>query len=123
MKNKFVEYFSRISPLSEEEAKGIEDGMCIKTFKKGTVLLKEGQLSVDTYFILEGCIREFIVIDGEDKTTNFFIKPPNLQIDKFINNFLQKSLSCKYGNTSQGELYHFTEINTILIFPQVLIWE
>ena len=72
MKNKFVEYFSRISPLSEEEAKGIEDGMCIKTFKKGTVLLKEGQLSVDTYFILEGCIREFIVIDGEDKTTNFF---------------------------------------------------
>ena len=63
MKNKFVEYFSRISPLSEEEAKGIEDGMCIKTFKKGTVLLKEGQLSVDTYFILEGCIREFIVIE------------------------------------------------------------
>ncbi|MBK7850641.1 MAG: Crp/Fnr family transcriptional regulator [Bacteroidetes bacterium] len=72
MKNKFVEYFSRISPLSEEEAKGIEDGMCIKTFKKGTVLLKEGQLSVDTYFILEGCIREFVVIDGEEKTTNFF---------------------------------------------------
>lgn len=72
MKNKFVEYFSRISPLSEEEVKGIEDGMCIKTFKKGTVLLKEGQLSVDTYFIIEGCIREFVVMDGEEKTTNFF---------------------------------------------------
>lgn len=72
MKDKFVKYFSRISPLSEEEAKGIKEGMCIKTFKKGTILLKEGQLSVDTYFILEGCIREYVVMNGEEKTTNFF---------------------------------------------------
>ena len=35
-------------------------------------MLKEGQISVDTYFILEGCVREFIVVDGEEKTTNFF---------------------------------------------------
>ncbi|MFN0174601.1 MAG: Crp/Fnr family transcriptional regulator [Saprospiraceae bacterium] len=46
--------------------------MVIKAFKKGAYLLKEGQISVDTYFILEGCIREFIVTDGEEKTTNFF---------------------------------------------------
>ncbi|MBP6334225.1 MAG: Crp/Fnr family transcriptional regulator [Bacteroidia bacterium] len=72
MKNKFVEYFSKISPLTEEETKGIEEAMCVKTFKQGTILLKEGQLSIDTYFILEGCIREYVLIDGEDKTTNFF---------------------------------------------------
>jgi CRP-like cAMP-binding protein len=72
MKNKFVNYFSRISPLSEEEANGIKAGMCIKTFKKGTILLEEGQRSVDTYFILEGCIREYVVTDGEEKTTHFF---------------------------------------------------
>lgn len=46
--------------------------MIVREFKRGTVLLKEGQLSVDTYFILEGCIREYILIDGEEKTTNFF---------------------------------------------------
>jgi CRP-like cAMP-binding protein len=72
MKEKFVNYFSRISPLSEEEAKGIEEGMRIEIFKKGTVLLKEGQISVDTYFILEGCIREYVIRDGDEKTTNFF---------------------------------------------------
>lgn len=72
MENRFVNHFSKISPLSEEEAKGIKEGMCIKTFKKGTILLKEGQQSIDTYFILEGYIREFIVTDGEEKTTNFF---------------------------------------------------
>ena len=72
MHHKFVQYFSRISPLSEAESKAIEENMVVKTFKKGAYLLKEGQISVDTYFILEGCIREFIVTDGEEKTTNFF---------------------------------------------------
>jgi CRP-like cAMP-binding protein len=72
MSNKFVEHFSRISPLSTEEADAIADGMVVRECKKGTVLLREGQLSVDTYFILKGCIREYILIDGEEKTTNFF---------------------------------------------------
>ena len=38
---------------------------------KGTAP-EEGQVSVDTYFILEGCIREYIMVDSEEKTTNFF---------------------------------------------------
>lgn len=72
MSNKFVEHFSRISPLSTEEADVISKSMVVRDFKKGTILLKEGQVSVDTYFILNGCIREYILIDGEEKTTNFF---------------------------------------------------
>lgn len=70
--NKLVKHFSRISPLSEEEAKAITESMRIETFKKGTVLLKAGQIAIDTYFILEGCIREYIVTNEEEKTTNFF---------------------------------------------------
>lgn len=72
MYNKFVNYFSKVSPLSEAESNAIAESMSIKIFKKGEFLLKEGQISIDTYFIMEGCVREYIVIDGEDKTTNFF---------------------------------------------------
>jgi len=72
MDNKFVNYFSRISPLTEAESNAIAENMCVKTFQKGAFLLKEGQVSIDTYFILEGLVREYIVIDGEEKTTNFF---------------------------------------------------
>lgn len=72
MENKFISYFSKISQLSVEESNAIAESMCIKTFKKGDYLLKEGQKSIDTYFIMEGCVREYIVIDGEEKTTNFF---------------------------------------------------
>jgi CRP-like cAMP-binding protein len=88
MKSKFINHFSKISPLSAEEVKGIEEGMSIKTFKKGTVLLKEGQVSVDTYFILEGCIREYVMVDGEEKTTNFFTEE---QWVISLNNFGPKS--------------------------------
>ncbi len=72
MDNKFVNYFSRQTSLSVPEANAIAENMCIKTFKKGDFLLKKGQISIDTYFIMEGCVREYLVIDGEEKTTNFF---------------------------------------------------
>lgn len=72
MKQKFVDYFSKISPLSKEEAKTILDNMSIKTFKKGEYLLKEGQMTLDTFFILKGCVREYMNVDGEEKTSNFF---------------------------------------------------
>jgi CRP-like cAMP-binding protein len=72
MHEKFVNYFSRISTLSSEESEAILTSMQTKAFKKGEYLLKEGQISANTYFVLEGCIREYILLDGEEKTTNFF---------------------------------------------------
>ena len=72
MENKFVNYFSRISPLSKEESDAIAQSMQTKSFKKGDHLIREGQISTRTYFILEGCIREYILTEGEEKTTNFF---------------------------------------------------
>ncbi|MEZ5059844.1 MAG: Crp/Fnr family transcriptional regulator [Saprospiraceae bacterium] len=72
MQKKFVNYFSKISPLSKDEAEAISNSMQTKTFQKGDFLLKEGQISVSTFFILEGCVREYLLSDGEEKTTNFF---------------------------------------------------
>lgn len=88
MQNKFVDYFSRISPLSEEESKGIAESMRTKTFKKGEHLLREGQVGVSTYFVLEGCVREYILTDGEEKTTNFFTEE---QWAISLNSFTQTS--------------------------------
>lgn len=72
VENKFVSYFSRISPLSKEESEAIAESMQTKTFKKGDYLLQEGQISANTYFILEGCVREYLLTNGDEKTTNFF---------------------------------------------------
>lgn len=72
MEEKLLQYFQRIMPLSQEEIEGIVATMTIKQFKKGTVLLKEGQISTEVYFVLEGCVRQFYLVDGEEKTNNFF---------------------------------------------------
>lgn len=59
-------------PLSEEEIRDIVETMTIRQYKKGTVLLKEGQISTEVYFVLEGCVRQYYLVDGDEKTNNFF---------------------------------------------------
>ena len=72
MEHSIVTYFSQITTLTAEEAKALKEGMVVTRLKKDTLLLREGQISIDTYFILEGCIRQYCLVDGEEKTTNFF---------------------------------------------------
>lgn len=68
----FVELMSQLTRLTEEEKLDIENAFSIETFEKGTYLLKEGQIARDSYYIIEGCMREYELMDGEEKTTGFF---------------------------------------------------
>jgi len=86
MHQKLLNYFSRIMPLSDEEADAIAETMTIKEYPKGTILLREGQISTEAYFVLEGCVRQYHIVDGEEKTSNFFT---NEQWVLSINSFSQ----------------------------------
>lgn len=66
------DFISRYVSLSKEEKKFILSLDIFRTVKKGTILLKEGQLSKESYLVLKGCIRTYYNVDGEEKTTNFF---------------------------------------------------
>lgn len=86
MQTKLIAYFSKIMPLSTEEIKAIVDSMHIETFKKGTILLKEGQISVESYFVLQGCVRQYYLVEGEEKTSNFFTEEQwAISINSFTN--------------------------------------
>ncbi|PWA10544.1 Crp/Fnr family transcriptional regulator [Flavobacterium laiguense] len=93
MDNKLLKYFSGIMPLSEEESAAIAETMCIQKYKKGSILLKEGQISTEAYFVLEGCVRQYFLVDGEEKTTNFFTEE---QWVISINSFSQNSPSTHF---------------------------
>ena len=69
MENILFDFISKYISLSEDEKSTIVALDIFRNFKKGTILLKEGQHSVDGYFVLKGCIRTFYIIDGEEKTT------------------------------------------------------
>ena len=65
-------YFSKFHPLSEEEKAIIRKGTEISEIKKGVILLKEGVIPKDNYFIVKGCVRQYYLKDGAEKTANFF---------------------------------------------------
>lgn len=58
--------------LTDEEVNIIVDNANIKSYKKGTLLLREGQVAKECYFVLKGLVREYYIVDGEEKSTNFF---------------------------------------------------
>lgn len=72
MKNKLFDFISNYILLTEEEKNALLDLDIFHEVKKGTILLKEGQLSKESYFVLKGCLRIFYIIDGEEKTTAFY---------------------------------------------------
>ena len=78
MENILFDFISKYISLSEYEKSTMMSLDIIHTFKKGTILLKEGQHSVDGYFVLKGCVRTFYIIDGEEKTTEFYTEMEGL---------------------------------------------
>lgn len=67
-----VDYVAQIAPLSDAEIETIFEMVNIQSYKKGKVLLREGQVGNVCYFVLQGCVRQYYLVDGIEKTTNFF---------------------------------------------------
>jgi CRP-like cAMP-binding protein len=72
MENEIVKYLSKYVPITDEIERAINESAFIKNFKKGTILLKEGNISNECYFILKGCIRSYYKRDGEEITVEFY---------------------------------------------------
>lgn len=58
--------------LRVEEKQLIIDNADIREFKKGAVLLREGQTATQCYLVLKGCVRAYYVVDGEERSTDFY---------------------------------------------------
>lgn len=86
MENIIFDFISKYITLSEKEKKEFILINTFKSYKKGTILLKEGELSDKSYFVLQGCLRSFYLVDGEEKTTAFYTEMegihPQCAIDK-----------------------------------------
>jgi CRP-like cAMP-binding protein len=86
MQEKIFGFVAKYITLSEDEKKDFIQLNTFKSFKKGTVLLKEGEISDDCYFILQGCVRVYYIVDGEEKTTEFYTEldgiNPHCAVDK-----------------------------------------
>ncbi|MFY0674774.1 MAG: Crp/Fnr family transcriptional regulator [Bacteroidia bacterium] len=66
---RFIETFTH---LNDEEKQFMMDSYEVKELKKGAVLLEEGKVTTDSFIVLEGCVRKYRIVNGEEKTTDFF---------------------------------------------------
>lgn len=72
MQDILFDFISKYITLTEDEKNALLSLNLFHSVKKGTILLKEGQLSQESYFVLKGCLRVYYSIDGEEKTTAFY---------------------------------------------------
>jgi len=72
MENEIVKYLSKYMTISKELEEAIIESAFIRSYKKGTILLEEGKISNECYFVIKGCIRSYYINNGNEMTTDFF---------------------------------------------------
>ncbi len=97
MKDILISYMKRFTDISESELESMAADIPIEEFKKGTILLHQGEVPKKCYFILKGCVRQFAVDEtGRETTANFFTEEQSVTI--FNQHSVEKeskySLSC-----------------------------
>ena len=81
MNNRLINYLQKITKLSSYESNLLSESMVEKQLKKGSFLIKEGQYENDSFFVAEGLVRQYKLVEGNEITTNFFNE------DQWIINF------------------------------------
>ncbi len=64
--------FNDLGSFGKDEIDAALELIEIKSLKKGGHLLREGDVSAKTYSIISGCVRQYYLVDGEEKTTFFY---------------------------------------------------
>ena len=91
-----INYISKYISLSDEEMRIVREQNLIRQYKKNEVLLAEGELATECYFILSGCVRAYYLIDGEERNTAFYIENKTITpISYQTHSFSEYYLSCR----------------------------
>ncbi|MBP0723648.1 Crp/Fnr family transcriptional regulator [Bacillus sp. RG28] len=81
MKEILLKYLTRFTTLNEEEKKSILKDILVQEYKKGTLLLRQGEVPTKCYFILKGCVRQYSIDEmGREFTSNFYTEEQSISI-------------------------------------------
>lgn len=67
------DYLEKFGTIDDESFEQLTKMIVVKAYPKNTILVHEGQMANKCYFVLKGLIRQFVLLDGEEKTTNFYL--------------------------------------------------
>jgi CRP-like cAMP-binding protein len=86
--DKLVNVIKRYSELDEKSLREMVDHIPVQVFRKGAVLIEQGNVPKQCFFILEGCARKFSVdVEGKEVTSDFFTENQSITIFSESENF------------------------------------
>ena len=74
MENHLAQYLSKYVEITEGLEVALSELHLVQEFPKGTVLLKEGQICNECFFIIKGLIRSYYIKEIDEITTDFFME-------------------------------------------------
>lgn len=81
MKSILFKYLTKFTSLNAEQQQAIVDDIRIAEVKKGTVLLRQGDVPTKCYFVLKGCVRQYAIDEsGKEVTSNFYTEEQAVSI-------------------------------------------
>lgn len=69
---RLLEAFRRLGPLSDAEAHAISATARVRTFEAGQVVVRQGAPNAQSFFVLEGCLRQVRLVEDKERTTGLF---------------------------------------------------
>lgn len=86
MENPIIQFISQYIELTPQEVDIINEQNQIKIYKKDTLLLAEGAYAKECFFVIKGCIRSYYLVDGEEKTTEFYTENDGITPVSYLTN-------------------------------------
>lgn len=78
MEHILFDFIGKYIILNEEEKQALLSLNIFHSKNKGTILLREGQTTKESFFVIKGCIRSYYILNGEEKTTAFYTELESL---------------------------------------------
>lgn len=72
MSDIIIKFISQYIQLTEAEIEIILEQNLMRSYKKDTILLSEGEYAKECFFVVTGCVRRYYVIEGDERTTEFY---------------------------------------------------
>lgn len=95
MNGEIIKYLSKYINVSNELAASLNNSSLIKQVRSGSIILKEGDKYNQSYFVLKGCLRSYVIKDGNDITIDFYLdEQPIIPTANSNNNISDFNLEC-----------------------------
>ncbi len=79
--DKLANIIKEYSELGDSELRAMVDHIPVQVFGKGVVLIEQGTIPRQCYFIIEGCARKYSVdVEGKEVTSDFFTENQSIAI-------------------------------------------